>query len=118
MSSCQCHCGSYDMGLSSETMRARLVHGLPGRGDHPHDPGDFGRCERFLRRNPHLRERLPFMADVSSEWAALVARWDDIAALMEEEVPGCLDTPSRWGSAPRAYALMRELINSARQVTA
>lgn len=111
---CICCHSREDMGLSSETMLARLVHGDPGRRHHPHDPDDFGRCERFLRRNPHLRERLPFMADVSPEWAALVPRWNDIAALMEEEVPGCFDSPDRWGRAPRAYALMRELLDSAR----
>jgi hypothetical protein len=71
----------------------------------PSDPDDFQRCERLLRRVPEFRERLNEMREASPIWAALVDHWDEIAALVEEEIPGVY-TGAR-GSAPRTYALMK-----------
>jgi hypothetical protein len=100
---------SGERGISSET----IVMNLTGRGrpkygpDVPCDPSDFRRCELLLREVPLLRLMLPKMAEQGPVWAALVERWDEIVATCEKEVPGCFDGRVE-GSAPRAYALIRE----------
>lgn len=97
-----------ERGISSDT----LVHYLTGQTrprskDHPHDPGDFRRCELLLRQVPSLRIVLPRMSRVSPTWAALVDNWDRIVSLMEDEAPGCFG-PEPGGEAPQAYALIHE----------
>ncbi len=104
-----------ERGLSSEAIVARLTARLPrGRWgyDHPHDPSDFRRCDLLLSQVPLLELFLPQMADASPQWAALIARWEDIRAAAVDELP---DWPrSRQGSAPKTYALMREVLASAK----
>jgi hypothetical protein len=68
------------------------------------------RCLKLLHKAPGLRERLPKMAEVNKEWAALVARWAEIEECQMEEIG--LDW-TKAGSAPKTYALMREVINGA-----
>lgn len=105
---------SDDTGRSSELMAATLSPIAQGRprpcifadpDDHPHDPDDLGRCIRLLEAVPELRPHVPHMAEVSPVWAALVGRWDELEVLYREEAPS--------GKAPRCYALMRSLIESA-----
>lgn len=99
---------SDDTGLSSETMcwyflrgkAPERLHGFPGPC-HPLDPSDFGRCLRLLQAIPEWRSRLPELAQLSPQWAALVANWDRIEALYLEERPS--------GRAARCYAAMKEL---------
>jgi hypothetical protein len=103
-----------ERGISSEAILSTLT-GLPmksahGFGNHPHDPDDFKRCEMLLRAVPEFRERLGEMAAVSPVWAGLVARWDEIAALAELEIPGLFE--GRQGSAPLTYMLMRKIIEA------
>jgi hypothetical protein len=101
-----------DRGLSSEAIALRFTYG-EGPDDYPLDPSDLGRCERLMRTVPEIRGFLPEMAAVSPVWAALVARWSDIVALAESEVPGCFDDQHAYGTAPATYALMRDLIDAA-----
>ncbi len=96
----------HDRGASSECI-AFTALGVHCEPRHPLDPADLGRCLRLLARVPVLQagfaER---MRGVSLPWALLVAAWDELAALMEEEVGIAW---SKGGTAPRTYARMREL---------
>lgn len=61
-----------------------IVYHLTGydlgyRDQHPLDANDFACCERLLNSIPKLRNKLPLMAEVSPAWAALVARWPELA---------------------------------------
>lgn len=104
---------SGERGISSEAIVSQLTGQPVGRrwfgGDHPYDPDDFRRCEILLRTYPLAR--LVFSALMPSRspvWAALVARWDEIVALIEEEAPGVFTGRREGQSAPRAYALIKE----------
>lgn len=76
---------SGDTGISSETIALRMC-GIPsGRTpvalSHPRDADDFGRCWRLLEFYPDWRARFAnVMRPASPSWAALVERWDEIAA--------------------------------------
>ena len=99
--------GSTDTGASSSFMAIFLSSGvMPERRAFPYDPSDFGRCERMLRRVPHLRERLPQMSDAGHVWKALVDRWGEIVATMEAEIPGCFNSAPTYGRAPRTYDIL------------
>lgn len=106
-----------ERGISSEAIVSHLT-GVPvgGRrwagGDHPYDPDDFWRCERLLRAVPLARLAFPLMASRSPVWSALVEAWDELVELGESEVPGIFDGPAH-GRAPKMYARMREIRQSA-----
>jgi hypothetical protein len=103
-----------EKGISSDAIFDRLYFGRTNpRWSHnwPHDPDDFRRCELLLREVPELRGRLPEMAAVHPVWARLVERWDEITALMEEEVPGVFEGTR--GQCPRSYSLIREAVEPA-----
>ncbi len=92
-----------DSGVSSEAMIYHLTGlDLHSSCQHPIDANDFGRCERLLSSVPGLRERLPKMAEVSSQWAALVARWPELA-----------EAYYRPGLKPSLSTLIREILASA-----
>jgi hypothetical protein len=104
-----------ERGISSEAIFDRLTYGQTGGhwgSNHPHDPSDFRRCELLLRAVPEFHERLSEMAAESPTWAALVTRWDEIAAVFEEECPDHLDAP-KGRMADRTYELMRVVIDKA-----
>lgn len=46
--------------------------------DHPHDKGDFRRVIDLLQAVPEWESRIPEMATLSTEWAQIVAAWDDL----------------------------------------
>ena len=100
-------------GRSSEAMAlvALDVKIAPGteadRTAHPYDPDDFNRCLILLKQAPEVRESFPQIATLSREWKALIARWDEIEKLFLEEAG--YDW-SRAKTAPRTYALMREIL--------
>ena len=112
---------SDDTGLSSKYLLEQLakaigatVHwegfgGKPSivRGvDHPHDPGDFGRCLRMLEACPSLRSQIGFMCGGHGpEWGALARNWEQLEALYREEAPS--------GRCPKLYDKMQELFKSA-----
>lgn len=89
------------VGASSDFMAARLGHA--GRRDYayPRDPADFNRCLTLLEAAPELRENLKDMANEGPEWAALVAHWDDLERLWQEESPT--------GQCPKLHELMQSL---------
>lgn len=105
-------------GRSSEAIVGRLT-GVPvgrpptTRHDYPYDPDDFQRCERLLRAVPLARSALPLMRDVSPEWAGLVDDWDNLADLLESEIPGVYD--GKHGCAPKTYERMRAIYTLARK---
>lgn len=108
--------GAYARGMSSRTMAYWLAFStIPSDVNHPHDPADFDRCLQLLAAVPALREDLGLMAHLSTEWAALVDRWDDIERSHLEEV-GLGWTKAR--SAPRTYELMRGILDKVHRAKA
>ena len=104
---------SGERGISSEFMFYVLT-GIPAGNTrsgscHPSDPDDFKRCEKLLRAVPEFRDRLDEMRVVSPVWDALVCDWNRLVVLIDEEAPGVLSGERNRGSAPKAYALMKEL---------
>lgn len=105
-----------ERGLSSEAIVAKLTGVRVGRRqwqiDHPHDMGDFGRCEKLLRRVDIARLLLPEMATVSREWALLVENWDELVRVAESEAPDVFEGGR--GGTPLANILIRNLLAEAR----
>jgi hypothetical protein len=105
---------SGERGTSSNTMFSTLtgVDALSGaHPSHPYDPDDLDRCLQLLEAMPELRAKLPVMAHVSPEWAALVRAWDAVEACHLSEVG------LRWTKAtraPKTYDLMRAVFSEAR----
>ena len=102
-------------GISSETMFTVLtgVDALAGEhGGHPHDPEDLDRCLKLLAAVPELRPLLPKMAGCSPQWAALIEHWDEIEHSHLDEV-GLGWTKA--SSAPMTYALMRQVLDGAKE---
>ena len=104
-----------ERGLSSEAIVQRLT-GIKvntgrheGAVEHPHDPSDFRRCVELLKVVPLARTYLPLMADVSPQWARIVADWDDLERLLAEES----QRPD--GRAPRLYHRLKQLERDARE---
>lgn len=104
---------SGERGASSEAIFERMT-GLPVgpslRGAYPLDPGDLRRCRLLLEAVPAFRARLSEMADVGPVWAGLVARWEELCAIVDEEAP---EWRKGSGRAPRAYAVMGEIEKAA-----
>ena len=68
-----------DTGLSSEAIFHYMTLGVLG-GATPRNTSDLGRCVRLLDRFPEWQARMPEMARVSDDWAALMSIWDDLVA--------------------------------------
>lgn len=103
---------SGERGMSSEMIFTHLTGTatLSGRRKyHPYDPADFRRCQLLLEQVPELQLLFPRMAEVSPEWAALVAAWPAIIAAMDREVPGWRDGRTS-GMAHEAYAIIKRAI--------
>lgn len=98
-----------DNGMSSECMAEKMC-GLPCDGSYPHDGDDFGRCERLLILYPAWRERMSEMASVNEVWAALVARWDEIAEAWRHDTE-LYRTKGRKAKGWKCYDLMRSIID-------
>lgn len=101
-------CGN-DTGASSTTLCLYMLGMPPTRPwyDYPHDPDDLGRCLRLLETIPEWKSRIGEMAECGPYWAALASDWERVADEMAEEVG--IDW-SKGRSAPRAYALMRSVL--------
>lgn len=97
---------SDDTGLSSKTIWAHMMAGMaPERGaDYPRDVSDLGRCLRLLDRVPEWKPRIQEMAKYGKYWAALVERWDELAAMYAAEM---LAHSGR--TAPKTYAMMKSI---------
>lgn len=81
------------------------------RDSYPYYPEELGDCRRLLEQVPELAPRLGEMANVSREWAALVSKWDELCALMDDEAPAWRD---RVGDSPKTHALMLRCIADSR----
>lgn len=95
-----------DTGVSSETIVRIAVGVKPAKGDYfdaPYDPSDFGRCYRLLKQFPELKKKMHVVAKKCKAFAPLVAHWDELTALWEEE------SNNGTGRAPKLYARMKEL---------
>lgn len=96
-----------ERGISSNT----IVQHLTGiktldrfGGSHPHDGDDLRRCMLLLDAVPELQPRIRQMATCSKEWAALVADWDGLLAILRRELAR---EPGTYG---KTYERMRELL--------
>lgn len=102
-----------EVGMSSTEIAAFMIGVTPrrhniGYPNHPRDPADFRRCQLLLDKIPEFRSRLPEMAWLSEEWAALVRYWDEIERTFSGECPAYRDPAAGW-SAPATYRLMCKL---------
>lgn len=98
-------------GISSNTIFTVLtgIDALRGwEKDHPYDPADLDRCLLLLEAVPELKPEMHRMAQVSKHWAALIKRWDELVECHVTEV-GIGWTKAK--SAPKTYALMREILD-------
>lgn len=93
-----------ERGASSNAMCKRIF-GIPADAgkNHPYDPADLRRCLLFLDA-VEAHDKVVLMSDVSEQWGRLVARWNELVALFEEEVAGGSE------KAPVTYALMKEIL--------
>lgn len=90
-------------GISSNTMLQVItgVSALRGAPSHPWDPADFNRCHLLLQVLPELREGFPKLAATSTAWKNLLAHWDELTVMLEENV--------NTGKDNGMYERMREL---------
>lgn len=90
-----------ERGKSSNAMCKRFF-GVPvdAESEHPHDPDDLRRCLLFLDAAA-AHDKVDLMADVSPQWAGLVACWGDLLAIFKDE-------RAAGKSALKTYALMRK----------
>ena len=100
-----------DSGASSKAICHHML-GMKSDGSFPWDPSDLGRCLRLLELFPEWKPRIREMARYSPQWAALVARWDELAEMMADEVG--IDW-SKGKRAPRTYDAMKDAIDQARR---
>ncbi|NLA68015.1 MAG: hypothetical protein GX856_07205 [Gammaproteobacteria bacterium] len=99
-----------DSGASSKAICHHML-GMKSDGSFPWDPSDLGRCLRLLELFPEWKPRIGEMARYSYIWSALATRWDELAAMMADEVG--IDW-SKGKRAPRTYDAMKDAIDQAR----
>lgn len=75
---------------------------------HPHDVSDLRRCRLLLEEVDQARDSFYGMAHVSTPWSNLVANWDEICQLMDEESPLWRQ---KTGSAKKTNDLIQSLIS-------
>ena len=97
-----------EVGMSSRAIHDHML-GLEAREgySHPHDLDDLNRCMLLLDLIPEWVPRMPEMAQRSSAWAGLVARWDEISQSFLDEVGlnWCKNRPG-----PMTYDLMKQAL--------
>ncbi|MET8648485.1 hypothetical protein [Nocardia aurea] len=99
-----------ERGLSSEAIVTQLtgVGFHYSRGwDHPHDAGDWRRCERLLRDVPEAREHLHLMK-AHPTWEPLVDAWDELVEL-GRAAPNFFE-PNRYWHIPALDSRIAELL--------
>lgn len=99
-----------DTGASSKALCAYMLNASkPPRHVYPSDGGDLGRCLRLLELIPEWKPRISEMAAHGPYWAALVARWSDLAASLAEETGSEFDNARK--PSPKTYKLMRKILD-------
>lgn len=109
---------SDDTGVSSKAIWAHMMDAKVTPkpwGSYPHDPADFGRCYRLLKRFPAWRSRIGEMAQYGEEWAALAGAWDELEALFESEAREMAMDRLSWWSAPLTYNRMKLILAPAEE---
>lgn len=101
------------VGISSRTIACATLGAnddLLG-GSYPSDPSDYNRCALLLEAIPQCANGLRRLGEIGCpEWRALVRDWEAIRVSFIEEVG------RDWSfaqSAPKTYALMKEIIAGA-----
>ena len=87
---------------------------LRGFSTHPHDPADLRRCLLLLDLMPEWEARMQEMAASGPEWKALAGAWHTLKWTFLGEAPDEWRDRRCTFSAPKTYALMRELIGGAK----
>lgn len=82
--------------------------------DHPDDPADLRRCLLLLDQVPELQGRITEMAGCSPEWDALASNWTALDRMLTTEIPDWRN-PKYGAAAPKTYAMMREILRSAKE---
>lgn len=75
-----------DTGTSSKTLLGAIIDAPLCEPSAPSDGGDLGRCIRFLREFPELREQLDKVRSAHRDWPALIDNWEELEALYEAEI--------------------------------
>lgn len=80
---------SRDTGVSSAT----IYYVFTGRKvydsfDVPHDPGDFGRCYRLLKKAPLWKSQLSKVSEKFPVWLPFVREWPKLEDMYEEALNG------------------------------
>jgi hypothetical protein len=92
-----------ERGVSSEAMAFAVLGMQPRRRWYPLDPSDFNRCFMLIERVPEIKAHFDKVAALSPEWAALIARWEELEAVFVAEA-------ASGPKAPKTYSLMQEII--------
>lgn len=100
-----------NLGASARTMAVHLTgREQPANGAYhnwPVDGSDFARCLELLEAVPELLAGIHRMAELGPQWAALVARWNEIESSLRRElaVRGYVTPPT-----PLTDALIRSCL--------
>jgi hypothetical protein len=101
-----------ERGISSEVIFSRLtgvyIADAVWGAMTPSDPSDLRRCLLLLEAVPEFKTQFHKMSGVSRAWASAVDHWDELAGLLESEVPDWRDKNHR-GRAPKTYERMKEI---------
>ena len=98
------------VGSSSKAIYRHMLVGGESKGashSYPHDPDDLNRCLLLLELIPEWKPRMLEMACYGTAWAGLGCRWEELSEtfLNEAGIDWC-----KAKSAPKTYALMKQLI--------
>lgn len=101
--------GGRDKGLSSEAMAVTALTGVaPENANYPHDPSDFGRCARLIKRVPEVKiVAFPILSKHGNVWPKLIEAWDEIHETMESESGISWEKSKR---AEKTYQVMQRVI--------
>lgn len=102
---------SGERGASSNTLFSVLtgVSADNGHTAYPYDPSDLARCRLLLEACPELLPNLPMTRSVCPEWSALVDRWEELCAMMDQETPQWRE---KIGRAKQTYQTMKAIFES------
>lgn len=95
------------VGMSSRAIYCHMTGNDDKRWSYPSDPDDLNRCLLLLDLIPEWKGRMGEMAARGSAWAGLAVRWEELTATFLDEVGLGW---SKAKSAPKTYALMKQLI--------
>ncbi len=73
------------VGASSKAMACCLIDAETDYS-YPLDPDDFNRCLLFLNAVPEARQHFDKLRLMSTKWAILIDRWDEIEQCFLDEV--------------------------------